>query len=204
MDDIVENKRRRNRRRKRRLSAAVAFLFFATLFVWFLESQDTTTLIVTRHAEAADLGGRDPGLTPAGQRRANVLARTMRLINVDFGVDGIFVAPTRRARDTAMPLAMRSDAPVQTIEDPADADAVIQKIMTEYKGDVVLVVTDAEYIKPLVRAMKGSRKVQPIDPDEHDNIYIVTRPWFGKVETIRLKYGAPYRPRPEGEDQPES
>ena len=38
----------------------VAFLFFATLFVWFLESQDTTTLIVTRHAEVATLGGREP------------------------------------------------------------------------------------------------------------------------------------------------
>ena len=204
MDEIAENKRRRHRRRKRRLSAAVAFLFFATLFVWFLESQDTTTLIVTRHAEVATLGGRDPGLTAAGQRRANVLARTMRFINVDFGVDGIFVAPTRRARDTAVPLAMRSDAPVQTIDDPADTDALIQQIMTEYKGDVVLVVTDAEYIKPLVRAMKGSRKVQPIDPDEFDNIYIVTRPWFGKVETIRLKYGAPYRPKTETEDQPDS
>lgn len=196
MEDTAERQRRRRRRRKRRLTAAVLFLISATIIVWFLESQATTTLIITRHAEAVKLGGSDPGLSPAGQRRANVLARTMRTINVDSGIDGIFVAPTKRSRDTAVPLAMRSDAPVQEVDDPADVDGIVQQVLTDYKGDVVLVVTDAEYVKPLVRAMKGSRKVQPIAEDEHDNLYIVTRPWFGKVETIRLKYGAPFRPAP--------
>ena len=37
-----------------------------------------------------------------------------------------------------------------------------------------------------------------IAEDEYDNLYIVTIPWFGKVKTLRLKYGAPYVASPEG------
>jgi hypothetical protein len=30
--------------------------------------------------------------------------------------------------------------------------------------------------------------------NEFDNLYIVSIPWFGKVKTLRLRYGAPYQP----------
>ena len=32
----------------------------------------------------------------------------------------------------------------------------------------------------------------PIAPDEHDKMYIVTVPWFGKVKTLMLPYGEPW------------
>ena len=30
--------------------------------------------------------------------------------------------------------------------------------------------------------------------NEFDNLYIVSIPWYGKVKTLRLRYGAPYLP----------
>ena len=56
-------------------------------------------------------------------------------------------------------------------------------------GDVVLVVTHADAIAPLVEELHGSKRVPEIAPDEHDNIYVVSIPWFGKVKTLRFRYG---------------
>jgi hypothetical protein len=56
----------------------------------------------------------------------------------------------------------------------------------------VLVVTHTEPLPVLIRELHGSKKVPPMAADEHDNIYIVSIPWYGKVKTLRLRYGAPY------------
>jgi broad specificity phosphatase PhoE len=161
---------------------------------WFFESQATTTVIVTRYADKVELGGRNPGLNPKGQRRSNVLARILRDVDVVQGVDAIFVNANRRSRETAVPLAMRTDAPVLPVEDPADVKGLVKRILTDHKGDIVLVVTETDLIQPLIAEMQGSKKLPPIALTEYDNLYIVTIPWFGKVKTLRLRYGKPYRP----------
>ena len=33
------------------------------------------------------------------------------------------------------------------------------------------------------------RNVPEMAPDEYDNVYIVSIPWFGKVKTLRVRYG---------------
>jgi hypothetical protein len=44
------------------------------------------------------------------------------------------------------------------------------------------------------RKLHGSKKVPAIAAEEYDNLYVVSIPWYGKVKTLRLKYGAPYVP----------
>ena len=69
--------------------------------------------------------------------------------------------------------------------------AFLDTILRDYKGKIVLVVTLPEVMPLLIRGLQGSKRVPPIADDEHDNLYIVSIPWYGKVKTLRLRYGLP-------------
>ena len=57
------------------------------------------------------------------------------------------------------------------------------------KGEIVLVVTLGDVLAPLVEELHGSKNIPAFGPDDYDDIYIVTIPWFGKVKTLRMHYG---------------
>jgi broad specificity phosphatase PhoE len=185
---------RRKRRLQRRLVSIAGFLLFTIGMAWFFELQATTTVIITRYAEKSVLSALDPGLSPQGQVRARELSRVIGDVDVVAGVDAIFVLPLRRSLETSVPLATLNDAPVHTIDAPDDVEALVLRILDEYKGKIVLVITEPEIIRPLIAEMHGSKKLPDMAGREHDNLYIVSIPWFGKVKTLRLRYGAPYNP----------
>lgn len=186
---------RRRRRRRRRLQVVVIYAAIAICLAWFFESQATTTLIFVRHAEKAALPADDPGLSEAGQRRAEELAR--QLVDADvvpgLGVDAVYSTSYRRSVETAQPVADALDLPLRTY-DAADREAIIEAIVKEYKGKIVLVIGHSNTVPELIANMGASKVVPPIAEDEYDNIYLVTIPWFGKTKTIRLRYGEPYAP----------
>jgi broad specificity phosphatase PhoE len=175
----------------RRQAAVLIFLMFAFGLAWFFESQATTTVIFVRYADRAAGEDRNPGLSPAGQERAEDLARVLGDVDVVAGVDAIFATQYRYTQETAEPLAQRLRLPVQVV-DLNDVQGLLDKILHDYKGKVVLVVTHTEPLPVLIRELHGSKKVPDMGDDEYDNLYIVSIPWYGKVKTLRLKYGAPY------------
>jgi hypothetical protein len=185
---------RRKRRRQRRIVSIAGFLLFATGMAWFFELQATTTVVVARYAEQSAISSEDPGLSQQGQVRAGELSRILGDVDVVAGVDAIFILPLRRSLETSVPLATLNDAPVHTIDRPEDVEALVLRILDEYKGKIVLVITEPEIIQPLIAEMHGSKKLPDMDDREHDNLYIVSIPWFGKVKTLRLRYGLPYKP----------
>ena len=73
-------------------------------------------------------------------------------------------------------------------------EAIIEAIVKEYKGKIVLVVGHSDTLPELMANMGASKNVPPIAENEYDNIYVVSIPWFGKTKTIRLRYGEPYLP----------
>lgn len=182
---------RRRRRRTRRAAAVSLFLLVALSLAWFFESQATTTVIFVRYAEPGP--GPDPGLSAAGQRRAQELVRILADVDVVASVDGIFATRTRRTQETAEPIATRLGLPVQVV-DSDEVDALVERILDEFKGRIVLVVTNEVALPQLIRRMKGSKRVPAMAPTEHDNLYIVSIPWYGKVKTLRLRYGEPFSP----------
>ncbi len=190
----TQQQKKRRRRRQRRQVAVAGFLLLATGLAWFFESQATTTVIVTRYAEVLNNDTGNPPLSPRGQRRAQELARILGDVDVVAGVDAIFVAANRRTRDTSIPVAQVNETPVITLEDPTAMSDMVERILREYKGKIVLVITEPEQIQPAIRAMQGSKKLPPIAAAEYDNLYIVSIPWFGKVKTLRLRYGDRYIP----------
>lgn len=184
---------RRRRRRRRRATAVILFLATALGLAWFFESQATTTVLFVRYAEMTDAELPNPGLSPAGQRRADELVRVLGDVDVVAGVDAIFATRFRNSQETAEPLAKALSLPVQVV-DSGDILGLAERILTDYKGKIVLVVTDRDAIPALIEEFHGSKKLPPMADGEHDNLYIVSIPWYGKVKTLRLRYGVPYRP----------
>ncbi len=186
---------RRRRRRRRRLQVIVIYTAIAICLAWFFESQATTTIIFVRHAEKAALPADNPGLSEAGQRRAVELAR--QLVDADVvpgvGIDAVYSTSFRRTVETAKPAADALDLPV-LIYDATDTEGIIEAIVKEYKGKIVLVVGHSNTVPEMIGNMGASKNVPPIAENEFDNIYLVTIPWFGKTKTIRLRYGDPYIP----------
>lgn len=160
---------------------------------FFFESQATTTVIFVRHADLAAGIGEDPGLSATGAIRAEELSRVLGDVDVVQGLDAILVAANRAARETAGPLARRVNLPVQDV-DTADTDGLAKRILRDYKGKIVLVVAEPSIIPALIPEFQGSKKVPPLAEDEYDNLYVVSIPWYGKVKTLRLRYGARYVP----------
>jgi len=186
---------RRRRRRRRRLQIIVIYTAIAVCLAWFFESQATTTVIFVRHAEKGALPANDPVLSEAGQRRAAELAR--QLVDADVipgvGVDAVYSTSYRRSVETAKPVADALDLPV-LMYDAADTEVIIDAMVREYKGKIILVVGHSNTVPEMIANMGASKNVPEIAEDEYDNIYIVTIPWFGKTKTIRLRYGEPYVP----------
>ena len=181
---------RRRRRRKRRLVYSLIFILIVTGFVWFLKQRSTTTIMIVTHAEV-EVGVENPGLSPAGRIRANELLRVLGDVDVTGGLDAVFATRWRRTQETAEPLSYLLNKPLQIIN-AAELEKVYELLQEDYKGKVVLLVVDPEDVQPLVAKFEGSDDLTPIANREHDSIYILSVPWFGKERTLQLHYGSPY------------
>lgn len=185
---------RKRRRRRRRVVVILIYTAIAVGLAWFFESQATTTIIFVRHAEKATVPADDPALNEAGQRRVAELTRQLRDADVVAGIDAVYSTPFRRTQETAQPIADALDLPINTY-DPADTEAVLETILKNHKGKIILVVGHSNTVPVLIANLGASKKVPPIHEDEYDNIYIISIPWFGKTKTIRLRFGEPFVPR---------
>jgi 2,3-bisphosphoglycerate-dependent phosphoglycerate mutase len=186
---IHESRRKRNPKRARRVPIIlVSYFLFVLLIAWYFENQATSTLIIVRHAEKAAQPAEDPGLSTDGQLRAYLLADVLSDVDVVAGVDAIYVTHTRRSEETARPLANRLKLSLNYYE-PQDYEGLKKTIEKNHKGKIVLVVAHSNTIPPMVAAFSGSKKIAPIGDDQYHDMFILSRPWFGKVKTLALKYG---------------
>ena len=184
---------RRRKRRRRRIQALIIYAGIAVGLAWFFESQATTTIIFVRHAEKELNVGDNPGLSDAGRRRVAELTRQLVDADVVAGIDAIYTTPFRRTQETVQPLAEALDVPINSY-DAADRETVLETILKEHKGKIILVVGHSDTLPELIANLGASKKVPPIEEMEYDNIYIISIPWFGKTKTIRLRFGQPYKP----------
>jgi broad specificity phosphatase PhoE len=182
------------KRRRKRLLPVTGFVVVAIGLAWFFELQATTTVLLVRHADtdAAMMAADDPPLNERGRERAEILADVLEYIDVVDGVDAIYVSEFRRTQQTAEPLAKRLGIEM-TVADPYDVEPFMAQLLRDHKGEIVLIVTHSDAISPLVVELHGSKHLPVIAPDEHDQLYVVTIPWFGKVKTLRLRYGVPWQ-----------
>ena len=118
---------------------------------------------LVRHAEKAT--GEDPGLSPEGTARALRLAELL----ASQGVERVYVTATRRARDTAAPLAARFGLPVETYD--AKRLAELATTLRE-RGETALVVGHSNTTDELAVAL-GGESAGPMPDEEYDRLYRV-------------------------------
>ena len=189
IDRIDEYKSRRKKRKLRRIVFALLFTGFAVLLSWFFESQVTTTVIITTHAELETDLNANSGLSDQGIQRANSLASTLSSVDVVSGVDVIYATTYRATQETAEPISRLLDLPINIVDQDIVED-FIESIKNDHSGQIILIVSHPENLSRLVVELQGSKNINTESLSKNDQLFIVTVPWFGKVKTLQLGYGA--------------
>ena len=188
IDRIDEYKSRRKKRKLRRVVFALLFTGFAVLLSLFFESQVSTTVIITTHAELETDLSLNSGLSDEGVERANRLASTLSSVDVITGLDAIYTTSYRSTQETAEPISRLLNLPINIVDQDV-AEAFIQSIMDDHAGQIVLIVSHPENLPRLIVELQGSKNINPESLIKNDQLFIVTAPWFGKVKTLQLTYG---------------
>ena len=130
---------------------------------------------VVRHLQKAP--GEDPPLTAEGKAFARALAEQLG----DEDIRMLFATATRRAQETAAPLAARLNLKVTTY-DPADAGSLIRA--AKAAGGAVMIVGHSNTVPDIVEHF-GAARPGPIADDEYGTIYIV-EPGSREVRTMKV------------------
>ena len=120
---------------------------------------------LVRHAEKDAAGGEDPVLSPDGAARAQRLADLL----AEQPIARVYVSDTRRARDTAEPLATRLAIPVE-LYDPKKL-AELAGLLRE-RGESALVVGHSNTTDELAVALGGESAGRMPD-EEYGRLYRV-------------------------------
>src|SRR5207253_526310 len=129
------------------LGAVVLFAYFATF------RRPVTTIILIRHAEKIiDPNNPDVDLSPAGQARAQELAR----IFGDAGISAIYATQYKRTQETVKPLADRLGLPVNVVNSKNTADLLIQ-IRSQHSGQTVFIAGHNNTVPEIIAALGGPK-----------------------------------------------
>ncbi len=146
---------------------------------------EPTTIFLVRHAERAADDPQDPGLTPAGRERAQLLARIL----ADAGLTAVYSTPFRRTMDTARPVARAAGLDIRTY-DPRDP-AAMRAFADELRASTgrILVTGHSNTTPDLVEKLGGDPGSPIAESDYYDRLYLVTITSDGAVSSILLHYG---------------
>ena len=147
----------------------------------------TTVVILVRHGEAATSTAGDPDLSPAGERRAARLGEFIADTLAGSQVDHLYAADTRRAQQTAAPVANQFKLPINLLAS-SDWARLPSRIKKEHRGQTVVVVGYASTL-PGVLNQLGAPSVSIAD-DDYDSVFVVVMPSPGPNRTFRLRYGS--------------
>lgn len=148
----------------------------------------TTVVVLVRHAEAATSNNGDPDLSAAGEARVAELGDTLDDFLGPAKVDYLYAADTRRAQQTAAPVANQFKLPINLLSS-SDWAGLAGRIKREHRGKTVVVVGYATTLPMVVSQLSGG-SIAMAD-DEFDSIYVVVIPSPGETRVFRLRYGQP-------------
>lgn len=132
-------------------------------------------VFVIRHLQKGQ--GDDPSLTAEGAAAAQRLGEML----AGEGIAAIFATPTRRAMETAEPLAKRLGLPV-TPYNPRDPDALV-KAVAAVPGPV-LVVGHSNTVAELV-GRSGGTPPAPLKEENYGTLFVVEAD--GDVATLEVR-----------------
>lgn len=145
------------------------------------EPVPTGTAYLVRHAEKTTED--NPGLTEAGQARAQVLADRLEGV----GLTEIWSTDYRRTRETAAPIADRLGLEVK-LYNPRDIPAFAAQLQAR-PDETVLVVGHSNTTPGLALAMGGDPVSEINEASEYDRLYVVG---LGNGASELQRYGDAY------------
>jgi broad specificity phosphatase PhoE len=101
-------------------------------------------------------------------------------------VDHLYAADTRRAQQTAAPVANQFGLPINLLAS-SDWEDLAPRIRREHRGETVVVVGSASTVPGIVSALTG-QPVHMADSD-YESIFLVLLPSPGDPRVLRLRYG---------------
>ena len=141
----------------------LATLILAALALVATPAWAAEPVYIIRHLEKAE--GKDPALTPQGAARAEQLADRL----AGKGIKAVFATATKRAQQTAAPLAGRLGIPVTSYK-PDDVQALVKAVTAV--GGPVLIVGHSNTVPDLVAAFGGARPA-PLSEESYGTIFVV-------------------------------
>jgi len=149
---------------------------------------EVSGVVVVRHAEKAEDGAPDPGLTEAGHQRAAALADALEHARVG----GLIASHYRRTQQTLAVLAARHDLEVATV--PVDSDRIethVQAVVSQaeaYQAEGLLVIVGHANTVPLIVEALSGEIIAPIDESEYDRMFLML-PGESGMDLITTRYG---------------
>ena len=161
------------------LGSVLVFGYFSTF------SRPVTTLILVRHAEKKiEPNNPDPDLTPAGEARAQEIARMFG----NSGINTIYATQYKRTQQTVKPLSEKTGVSVTVVE-ASQVEELTNRLQTNHPGQTVFIAGHNNTVPTLVKTLSGE-DIPVIPESEYDNLFIVTVYRFGKAKVLKLKYGS--------------
>ena len=160
--------------------------------IWWLGTwARTTVVILVRHAEVLSATTGDPDLSKTGEARVRGLGEYIARVLAGDKVDYLYAADTRRAQQTAAPIANEFKLPINVIAS-SDWSGLAARIKREHRGKTVAVVGYATTLPGVISQLSGSDYA--MRGDEFDAMYVVVMPSPGETRVLRLRYGLPTPP----------
>ena len=183
--------------RRRPFLAPLMFPLLALLaagagIYWLGTWARTTVVVLVRHAEAGDGNTGDPDLSAAGEARVAILGTLLTDVLGDRNVDYLYAADTRRAQQTAAPVANEFKLPINVLSS-SDWAGLASRIKRDHRGKTVMVVGYASTLPSVLGQLSGENVA--MRDDEFDSIYFVVMPSPGETRVLRVRYGSPPPPK---------
>jgi len=153
---------------------------------WIGSWARTTVVVLIHHAEAGESSTGDPDLSVAGERRVAKLGDVLADLLGSRRVDYLYSADTRRAQQTAAPIANQFKLPVNLVMS-SDWPGLAGRIKREHRGRTVVVVGYVTTLRSVFSQLTGESILMP--DEEYDSIYVVVTPSPGETRWFRMRYG---------------
>lgn len=148
----------------------------------YKNAKTTTTVILIRHAERDNFFN----ITDEGRKRAIALVYTVE----DMGISAIYSPDLSRNLDTVTPLANHLKIDITLIPriNRSSVDDIISEILTNNKGNVVLLVGNGSGNLRILHQRLGGGKGD--GPYQYGELYIYNISEDGMVRVTKSKFGS--------------
>jgi 2,3-bisphosphoglycerate-dependent phosphoglycerate mutase len=144
------------------------------------QMEETTTIIIMRHAEKESGKDPDPGLSPAGKQRAQKIATLLK----DVPVTHVLTTQFKRTRETVEKLAEEKGLPIEGY-DPAATDEIMDRIRAA-KGETLVFAGHSNTAPELVNLIIGEKKYTALKEDDYGKIWVITMSMDRVVSCLQL------------------